>query len=106
MLARLTDLTTEISDSDRGEMKNAIEKWEVILKESNLDDRKARIDKKVARNICENLAVCNYFMHNFTEAQKCIDRAREIMKDPWQYALEEKIADMKQRFDANRIPYH
>lgn len=105
VLERLTDTTTDINESDLSEMNSAIEKWEAILREANFDDRKARIDKKVARNICENIAVCSFFMHDFTKAQKYVNQAREILKEQWTYALEDRIKDMKDRFDANNIGY-
>ena len=86
-------------------MLKVIDQWQVILKESNIEDRKARIDKKVTLAINENLAYCNYFIWNFTEAQKYLNAARGIQKASWQYELEKNIADMKQRFDANGIAY-
>ena len=53
----------------------------------------------------KNWYLSNYFIWNFTEAQKYLNAARGIQKASWQYALEKNIADMKQRFDANGIAY-
>lgn len=105
ILDSLTDKTVSISPSVEDKMSKVIEQWESILKQSDVADRKARIDKKVTLAILENLAHCNYFIHRFRYAQKYLNQARQIQKDPWQYNLEKRIADMKSRLDANRVDY-
>lgn len=105
VLDSLTDKTVLISEIAKERMLKVIDQWEAILKESNIEDRKARIDKKVTLAVLENLALCNYFIYSFRYAQKYLNQAREIQKDPWQYNLEKDIADMKKRMDANRIEY-
>lgn len=94
-----------IDDGLKVMMAKVILQWEEILKESDCENRKARIDKRVTKAITENLAHCHYFIRNFTDAQKYIDRGKELQKEPWQYDMEDQIAGLKQRFDANGVSY-
>lgn len=95
----------ELTPASKANLAAAIEKWQSILKESDLENRKARIDKKVSQAILENLAYCNYFLRNFTEASRYMLEAKERNKQQWQYDLESQINDTKKRLDSNFISY-
>jgi hypothetical protein len=104
-LELLSDNSSEISDSVRQKISGAIEKWQSILKESDIENRKARIDRKVTQAIQENLAYCYFFINNFSEAEKITLQSKEINKQQWQYNLLQSITDMKKRFEANEIKF-
>lgn len=65
------------SESGKVKITQAIELWEKDLSEANVNDKKARIDKKVAAILYENLAVAYLFMQDFEIAldhiNACLD---------------------------------
>jgi hypothetical protein len=104
-MASLTNKSSELSAESKQLLTTAIDKWTIILKESDPENRKARVDRKVTQAIVENLAFCNFFLHNFTEAERYLKDGKERNKQQWQFDLEASIADMKKRFEANKITY-
>jgi hypothetical protein len=104
-LATLSNTTVEITPESKQAVLGAIEKWQTILKESNIEDRKARIDRKVTQAIQENIAFCYYFLHNFSEAEKITQASKETNKQQWQFDLLQSIADSKKRFEANQAAF-
>jgi hypothetical protein len=105
VLDSLSNKSLTVSETAKADMVKAIDLWQNILKEADLEDRKARIDKKVSQAILENLAYCNFFIRNFTEAEKYMQLAKERNKQQWQFDLAQQIADMKQRLEANSVTY-
>jgi hypothetical protein len=105
-LKSLTDKSAEIHENDKQRVLAAINLWKQILTESNPNDRKARIDKKVTVAITENIAFCNYFIGHYSAALKSAQEAKEIDKQQWQYDLNQSIEEMKLRMSANNKLYN
>ncbi len=66
----MTHATVELGEELRSQLAVAIEKWKAILIESNIEDKKARIDKKVTQAVMQNLANCYFYQRNFSEAER------------------------------------
>lgn len=67
-LAGLKTLTTN-EESAKQKLTLAVEQWNTILKESDLDNKKARIDKDVTTAIYFNLLECYFALRNNTDAE-------------------------------------
>lgn len=62
---------------DRADLEQAITLWEVALKEENLNDKKARIHKKLAVNLHHNIAMNALALHDYSKA---IDHLTQIKR--------------------------
>ena len=80
----------------------AIVRWEAAMAEIDTENKKARINKKIATAISLNLAVAYTWMDQFANARETIKKVREISKyvswaSSWQGIIDEQEA----RFNAN-----
>ena len=60
------------------QLKEALPLWEKALTETNLEDKKARINTKVAQAIHKNMSIANMFLYNNAEALKHAAKANEL----------------------------
>jgi hypothetical protein len=104
-LESLSNKSHEVSIESETLILKAIDMWQSILKESNLDDKKARIDKKVTMAVLENIAYCYFFIQNFSEADKFMLQAMNVDKKSWQLELKDMITNTKKRFKANNVEF-
>ena len=70
----LSGLMTIAIDEESAKVKisKATELWNKALKESNLNDKKARIDKDVTMSLYFNLLECHFASRNLEEADKVL----------------------------------
>lgn len=57
------------SSDGKAELTEAITIWETVLEESDLNDKKARIDDKVTQSLYQNLIEASIFKEDFVKAQ-------------------------------------
>jgi len=105
-LLALSDASAEISDESKAEVIKVIDMWKNILKESNPEDKKARIDRKVTVAIMENIAYCYFFINDFTNASGTAQQSRSIDKQAWNLVLESDIKEKKTRLAANGVAFN
>ncbi|MCX2743922.1 hypothetical protein OO013_08595 [Mangrovivirga sp. M17] len=92
------------SDAARSTMSKAIAIWVKALDEADLENRKTRINSKVAGAIANNMVNLYTLMGEFDKAQEIINKAdEEFKKDGWTYMAQEKLNDLKKRIEANQI---
>jgi predicted metalloprotease len=92
------------SDEAKGiaKLQAAIALWQAALKELDMDDKKARINKKVAPDLYLNLIEACIFAHEFETAEELISATRRLdfakrdMDDI--AALKEFLEDFRVRF--------
>lgn len=104
-LESLSNESHQVSIESETLILKAIDMWQAILKESDLEDRKARIDKKVTMAVLENIAYCYFFIQNFSEADKFILQAMNVDKKVWELELRDMIIDAKKRFKSNNVEF-
>lgn len=104
-LESLSNKSHQVSIESETLILKAIDMWQSILNESNLDDKKARIDKKVTMAVLENIAYCYFFIQNFSEADKFMLQAMNVDKKAWQLELKDMIIKTKKRFKANNVDF-
>lgn len=92
--------------SENEDLQEAISIWEEAIKESNPEDRKARIDKKVSIAIYQNLISAYIATKSFPDAKNSIDAVKKIKLN---YTAKERIAVLEReyeeafkRFEANK----
>ena len=66
------------SSEGRSKLESAVQAWEKILTELNTDDKKARIDKKVASNLYENAAIACLYLQQYDKALKLIQASLDL----------------------------
>ncbi len=88
-------------------IKKAIDLWENALKESNLESRKARIDRSVTKVLMVNLQQAYMWMDEYEKSQMYFDKlmALDPDRDNKNRALRIKAmaADLKERWLANKM---
>ena len=67
-----------MSDAAKGLLEQAMATWIKELEESNLDDKKARINKRISLHLYQNIAWAQMYLLNFEEARKAIQEAIKL----------------------------
>jgi len=87
------------------DLEKAISLWTDILKESDLTDKKARIDEKVTRTLLINIIEAAITINDFKIAEANLDSLKALDSSSSEKKLIEKLeirfADKKLRFDAS-----
>jgi tetratricopeptide (TPR) repeat protein len=88
----------------QAKLQTAIDLWNNALKESNINDKKARVDKTITACTYVNLAEAYIWMNDFSNAE--INANKAINIDVGKYNKDAKpklefIRDMRNRFSAN-----
>ncbi|WP_224999501.1 hypothetical protein [Cesiribacter sp. SM1] len=78
-------------------MDGAVKLWKEELAESDPDNRKARIDKKVTEAILKNLAISCYLTYRFSDAEEFLTRLEEMKEGGWARAMRDKMEDVQYR---------
>lgn len=78
-------------------VEDAMKLWKEELAESDLANRKARVDKKVTEAILKNMAVTCYLSYKFEEAEEYLKRLEEMKEGAWARAMRERIGDVQYR---------
>ncbi len=93
-------------ESAKTKINKAIDLWNAALKESDLTDKKARIDKDITLSIYFNLLECYFATRNLTEADKVFSAIGGIQitnKDrKTKEAYETVYVDLRKRMAVNR----
>lgn len=96
-----TDKRSEVNQK----LQQAIDAWNVILKESNIDDRKSRIDRHVTSCIYINMAYAYLWMEDFSNCEVHANKALGLGVNKYERdarRIIEFCRDLKQRVEANR----
>lgn len=87
-------------------LEKSIQQWETALKESNVADKKARIDKDVTIIICFNLLEVYFATANIEQGEKIIQMMNSISMSARERASKEAyelaFTDLKKRISANQ----
>lgn len=86
-------------------LRRAINIWETALKESNIKNKKARIDEDVTEALIMNLAEANAWLNDFTKAQEYITKLGNfkisMREKNFSKATEAFMLDQKKRMESN-----
>lgn len=88
-------------------LKKAIEWWEKALKDSEPDNKRARIDGQVTAATHVNIAEAAIFAQDFAKAESHISRAKLMKYNKYEReanSLKVLLDDQKRRFEANKNP--
>ncbi len=99
----LSDEANRATANDK--LNKAIEWWEKALKDSQPDNKKARIDGKVTAATYVNIAECAIFAQDYTKAQTYISKAKLMKYNKYEReanALKVLLDDEKKRYEANK----
>jgi hypothetical protein len=66
------------ADSDNDQLRDAILIWEKAMEESNIEDRKARIDKGVTEAILFNLVEANIALKDMVKADEYLNKLKNM----------------------------
>jgi len=80
--------------------RDAITLWQGELKESNLTDKKARIDEDLTYDLNINITVAYIMLRDFVNARKYLKDALAI-KGTWASIYDRDLKDLTARFHAN-----
>lgn len=83
-------------------IKKSIVIWEKALSEADYENKKARIDQKVARHVIYNLALAYFWIDDFAKAREYLQARKEDVSKKWK--LDNTIAGLKEL--ANLIDRH
>lgn len=88
------------------ELFDAIDLWETILKESNMEDKKARIDENISIALMFNILEASLFLNDFEKMDDYISRLGKIKLN---YSEKENLKsiqtrkeDREKRMEANK----
>lgn len=83
----------------------AIVKWENALKESNVDDKKCRINQDVTCLIYHNIGIAYFLEKDYQKAIENLSKCKEIKKSFGSAGTYIRIAtDLQKRIEANNFP--
>ncbi len=96
-----------VNDNSKGieKLQKAISIWEKAMEESDVDDRKARVNAKVTKFTLWNLQRAYLWSNDFEKAKNALKKAygtspnKKEMKT--QKSIRQKINDREERFNAN-----
>ncbi|MFZ5552683.1 MAG: hypothetical protein ACOZCO_06180 [Bacteroidota bacterium] len=94
----------KINDA-QNEINKAIGIWTTVLKESNVNDKKARVDKNVTAAAYINLSEAYIWLNDFAQAEVMANKAINVGVNKYEKDGKAKIAfirDMKTRYNANK----
>jgi hypothetical protein len=97
-------LNTERRSEGEALLKEALDKWNKALQESDVNDKKARIDAKVTEATIINCAEAYMWLNNFTEAENYLLKLKVKDLDRYDYysnKLQVFMTEMKNRYKAN-----
>mgnify|MGYP001806553131 CR=1 FL=1 len=92
-------------EEGKTKIKDGVTKFETILKESNVKDKKARVNEDVTIAIYFNLLEANIWLNDFVTAQKYILKLKTSntsnREEKRMARIKELMDDLKVRYDAN-----
>lgn len=89
------------NDEFRELMQQAITTWETTLAESNPDDKKSRINKKISKALYENIYKAYTMMDEFDRAKVIKEESEGKIKNAISSNAESLLEDKKKRYEAN-----
>ena len=103
MNALATDMTKASSIPS---LKKAIDIWENAMKESNVESRKARIDRSVTKGLLINLQQAYMWVDEYDKSDACYQKLIALDPDKTNKNRAERIksmaADLRERWNANK----
>jgi hypothetical protein len=91
-------------EEGKAKIQKAVALWEKALEESDLEDKKARINEKVTGITRLNLAEAYTWLNDYTKAEEQINRIKLIGKNKFEKYADDYIAfirDQRARFEAS-----
>lgn len=92
-------------DSDNDDLRDAVDLWETAMEESNVEDRRARIDKGVTEAILFNLVEANIALKDMVNAQNHLTMLKKMSLNYREKQLVEKyenqLNEINTRLQAN-----
>ena len=88
------------------EINGAIELWKKAISESDIENKKARINAKVTEATYLNCAEAYIWLNNYSEAENCLIKLKSLNLDKYSNKANELtkfISEQKKRFKANKI---
>ena len=82
-------------------MELAIEQWEKILLDKDLEKRKTRINSKVAERMYRNIFQALVMMDRFDDALALKAQAESLVKNPIPSTMEYQLKNKQNRYNAN-----
>lgn len=86
-------------------LDGAIKIWQQMLNESDLDNKKARVNAKITYAVLANLIEADIAKRDYVEATKYLDQMKDMKlnyaEKQYVEVLEDQIVDLKQRVEAN-----
>lgn len=82
-------------------MQLAINQWEKIIAEKDLEKRKTRINKKVTERMYRNIFQALVMMDRFDEAHALKDEAESLIKNAITATMEQNLENKENRYNAN-----
>lgn len=92
----------------RAGLETAIATWEKELAQADVENKKARIDKKVATHLHENAALAYAYLKNYDEALKHIKLALDLNanfttnKTGYREGLQQRFYDQRKYYEMNK----
>jgi tetratricopeptide (TPR) repeat protein len=98
-----------MSDVSKGLLEQAIATWTKELEASDLDDKKARINKRISLHLHQNIAWAQMYLLHFEEARKAIQEAIKLTNPNMtsntteaRQALKDLIYERSRGYEANK----
>lgn len=85
------------SEAYVSDINKAMALWKEELAESDPENRKARVNKKVTEGLLKNLVVACYFSYQFSEADQYLTRLEQMKEGLYVRNMREKMADVQYR---------
>lgn len=102
-MASISPEDAVFGDEFTANMQEAIDGWKKSLTESDVDDRKSRINKKVSEALYRNLYKGYTLMGDFENADAIRLEAEGRIKNAIPALLEDRMNDRRARFAANAV---
>lgn len=84
------------------ELSEAVKIWNAALSESDIDDKKARIDNKVTPMLYFNLIVANMYLNNYDECKSNIDKLENLSLS---FSERKRLDDLKLQYEDRKKRY-
>ncbi|MEX2379434.1 MAG: hypothetical protein WD530_01725 [Vicingaceae bacterium] len=92
-------------EAAKADLSAAVKIWDTALRESDVDDKKARINEKVTTMLLFNLSVANMYLDNYDASQKNLNALNNLKLSFSEKNLSEEhkalLDDRRKRFEIN-----
>lgn len=102
-LAALEPVENYVTEDFKANIEKAIGLFQEVLNHADYDDKKARVNEKVASALYNDIALCYYWINDFEKAHETIEKAEGLKGNGWTSVVKSELDAKKSRYEINGL---